>query len=172
MRTIDHRFALGSPMRPSATAKNHSPSQAVRSWPASPSRSAPLRHVAQRRWRKHRPRVRIPIDLDRYVKHIWRKSAASHRCRSVSVPNQISCRFERRYWVNSFPEGLPGPGFDLGGLSGAPLLRPVYSQTRRTWIVQLAGVTTEAHSTKDWEQVTAATAAHIRPDGRIVHLVL
>ncbi|MBI3915536.1 MAG: hypothetical protein HY322_00825 [Betaproteobacteria bacterium] len=40
------------------------------------------------------------------------------------------------------------------------------------WIVQLAGVITQAHSNENWEQVIAATAAHIRPDGRILHQVL
>lgn len=91
---------------------------------------------------------------------------------TISVPNQISCRFERRYWVSSFPEGIPEPGYDLGGISGAPLLRPVYSQSRSTWIVQLAGIITQAHSDEQWEQVTAATAAHVLPDGRIRHRVL
>jgi hypothetical protein len=86
---------------------------------------------------------------------------------TISLPDQVSCRFERESWVSSFPEGMPDPGFDLGGISGAPLLRPVYSQSRSTWVVELVGVITEAHSSEHWEQVAAVTAGHLCPDGRL-----
>lgn len=81
------------------------------------------------------------------------------------VHDQLTCRFERVNWVDSFGHGVPDAGYDLGGISGAPLLRPTYLNKR--WVMQLAGVITEAHCDQHWEQVTAATAVFLLSDGQI-----
>lgn len=79
--------------------------------------------------------------------------------------DQLTCRFERKYWVNSFGQGLPAAGLDLGGISGAPLLRPAYMHGK--WQMLLAGVVTEAMCDPQWEEVKTASAAYLLSDGRI-----
>src|SRR5947209_5425288 len=56
--------------------------------------------------------------------------------------HQIRCRFDRRNWVDVRGLGLPLPGFNLGGVSGGPLLTPTYVNNEWTW--RLAGVISEA----------------------------
>jgi hypothetical protein len=52
--------------------------------------------------------------------------------------HQVRCRLDRRYWVDTRGLGLPLPGYDLGGVSGGPLLVPNYVDDRWGW--RLAGV--------------------------------
>lgn len=79
--------------------------------------------------------------------------------------DQLTCRFERKYWVDSFGQGLPIAGLDLGGISGAPMLRPVHACGK--WRMVLAGIVTEAMCDPQWEEVKAAPAAFLLADGRI-----
>jgi hypothetical protein len=78
---------------------------------------------------------------------------------------QIRCRFDRRYWVDVRGLGLPLPGYNLGGVSGGPLLAPAYFE--RQWFWRLVGVVSEAQMHKEYEALTAVRAHFILPDGRI-----
>jgi len=79
--------------------------------------------------------------------------------------HQIRCRLDRRYWVDVRGIGLPLPGYDVGGMSGGPLLVPHYVNKQWSW--RLAGVISEAKMLPEYEVVTAARAHFILPDGRI-----
>jgi hypothetical protein len=50
----------------------------------------------------------------------------------------FACRFDRRYWVDGRGLGLPPVGYDLGGVSGGPMLQPVYRDG--VWGWRLLGV--------------------------------
>lgn len=78
---------------------------------------------------------------------------------------QLACRFGRRYWVDVRGLGLPPVGYDLGGVSGGPMLQPVYQ--RGVWGWRLVGVISEAIMVKEFERITAVRAHFILPDGRI-----
>jgi hypothetical protein len=78
---------------------------------------------------------------------------------------QVRCRLDRRYWVDTRGLGLPLPGYDLGGVSGGPLLVPTYVDDRWGW--RLAGVISEAQMHREYEAVIAERAHFILPDGRI-----
>ena len=79
--------------------------------------------------------------------------------------HQIRCRLDQRYWVDVRGLGLPLPGFDLGGVSGGPLLVPIHANGRWSW--RLAGVISEAQMHKECEVVIAERAHFILPNGRI-----
>ncbi len=79
--------------------------------------------------------------------------------------HQIRCRLERENWVDVRRLGLPLPGYDLGGVSGGPLLAPVYLNEKWSW--RLAGVISEAQMLKEYEAFTAVRAHFILPDGKI-----
>jgi hypothetical protein len=78
---------------------------------------------------------------------------------------QLGCRFDRQYWVDVRGLGLPPVGYDLGGVSGGPMLQPVYQG--RVWGWRLVGVISEAIMEQDFERITAVRAHFILPDGRI-----
>lgn len=78
---------------------------------------------------------------------------------------QLGCRFDRRYWVDVRGVGLPPVGHDLGGMSGGPMLQPVYRDGRWSW--RLIGVISEAVMAEEFERITAARAHYIQPDGHI-----
>jgi hypothetical protein len=77
---------------------------------------------------------------------------------------QITCPFEREYWIDPTGHGLPPKGFDLGGISGGPLLIPMDSDG--VWDFYLGGVISEAH-TRDYETVVSVPAHFIAWDGTI-----
>ncbi len=79
--------------------------------------------------------------------------------------HQIRCRFDRRYWVDVRGLGLPLPGYNLGGVSGGPLLSPTYFNHRWSW--RLVGVISEAQMLREYEAITAVRAHFILPDGKI-----
>ncbi len=79
--------------------------------------------------------------------------------------HQIRCRFERKNWVDVRGLGLPLPGFDLGGVSGGPLLVPTFINDQWTW--RLAGVVSEAQMHREYEAIIAERAHFILPNGRI-----
>ncbi len=78
---------------------------------------------------------------------------------------QIRCRYDRAFMLGVFGIGIPPVGRDPGGMSGGPMLAPVYAN--RTWSWRLVGVISEAHMQDGWEEVTAVRAHFILPDGRI-----
>jgi hypothetical protein len=78
---------------------------------------------------------------------------------------QIRCRFDRRNWVDVRGLGLPLPGFNLGGVSGGPLLVPIYVDDSWSW--RLAGVVSEAYMHPEYEVIAAIRAHFILPDGGI-----
>ena len=78
---------------------------------------------------------------------------------------QIRCRLDRHHWVDTRGLGLPLPGFDLGGVSGGPLLVPIHVDDRWSW--RLAGVVSEAQMHREYEVIIAERAHFILPDGRV-----
>jgi len=78
---------------------------------------------------------------------------------------QLACRFDRRYWVDVRGLGLPPVGYDLGGVSGGPMLQPIYQDSAWGW--RLIGVISEAIMVEEFETITAVRAHFILPDGRI-----
>jgi hypothetical protein len=80
---------------------------------------------------------------------------------------QLACRFDRYYWVDVRGLGLPPVGYDLGGVSGGPMLQPVYRDG--VWGWRLIGVISEAIMAEEFERITAVRAHFILPDGRIRH---
>jgi hypothetical protein len=88
---------------------------------------------------------------------------ASPRVNSAS-DRQITCPFEREYWIDPMGHGLPPRGFDLGGISGGPMLIPM--DTEGIWNFYLGGVISEA-SSRDFETVVSVPAHFIAWDGTI-----
>lgn len=87
-----------------------------------------------------------------------------------ATEHQITCRFDRTFWVDSEGLGFPPPGYDLGGMSGAPLLVPKPNAEKLEWgfggvIVQAP----EARRAEDvlFESVTAHHPDYIRADGTL-----
>ena len=78
---------------------------------------------------------------------------------------QLCCRFDRHYWVDVRGLGLSPVGYDLGGVSGGPMLQPVYRDG--VWGWRLVGVISEAIMVEECERLTAVRAHFILPDGRI-----
>jgi hypothetical protein len=78
---------------------------------------------------------------------------------------QITCRFEREKMLDLGGSGLPPPGYDIGGVSGGPMLMPTLVEGGVIW--RFAGVIIEAAAGTLFEQVVAVRAHYIHPDGRI-----
>jgi hypothetical protein len=79
--------------------------------------------------------------------------------------HQLGCSFNRRYWIDVRGLGLPPVGYDLGGVSGGPMLQPVYRDG--TWGWRLVGVISEAIMLEEFERITAVRAHYIFPTGKI-----
>jgi hypothetical protein len=78
---------------------------------------------------------------------------------------QLGCRFDRRYWVDVRGLGLPPVGYDLGGVSGGPMLQPIYKDGIWGW--RLVGVISEAIMVEEFERITAVRAHFISPTGQV-----
>lgn len=78
---------------------------------------------------------------------------------------QITCRFDRQKMIDFSGSGLPPPGYDIGGVSGGPMLMPTLVEGGVVW--RFAGLIVEAASGDLFEQVVAVRAHYIQPDGRI-----
>jgi hypothetical protein len=81
--------------------------------------------------------------------------------------HQLCCQFDRSGWVDVRELGLPPVGYDLGGISGGPMLQPIFDNDNGAWGWRLIGVISEAISVEGFERVTAVRARFILPDGRI-----
>ena len=78
---------------------------------------------------------------------------------------QITCRFERDKMIGLSGSGLPPQGYDIGGVSGGPMLMPMLTDQGIIW--RFAGVIVEAAAGDLFEQVVAVRATFIHPSGRI-----
>ncbi|HXQ09158.1 MAG TPA: hypothetical protein VN831_30910 [Bradyrhizobium sp.] len=84
---------------------------------------------------------------------------------SSFTEHQVCCQFARENWIDVRGIGLPPVGYDLGGVSGGPMLQPVFVDGAWTW--RLVGVVSEALSIEGFERVTAVRSHFILPDGRL-----
>jgi hypothetical protein len=82
---------------------------------------------------------------------------------------QISCRFDREKSIDFSGGGLPPQGYDIGGVSGGPLLMPtlVREGPVEGVIWRFAGVIVQAAAGDMFEQLVAVRAHHIQPNGQI-----
>ena len=85
--------------------------------------------------------------------------------------HQISCRFDRDKMIDFSGSGLPPVGYDIGGVSGGPMLIPtlVREGSVEGLVWRFAGVVVQASVGADvmFEQVVAVRGHYIQPDGRI-----
>jgi hypothetical protein len=79
--------------------------------------------------------------------------------------HQLCCQLDRTSWIDVRGLGLPPVGYDLGGVSGGPMLQPVFVDGAWAW--RLVGVISEAISVEGFERVTAVRAHFILPSGRL-----
>jgi hypothetical protein len=76
----------------------------------------------------------------------------------------VTAHFNRQEWIDHLGHGLPPPGYDLGGLSGAPLLTLVEQDRVLSW--RLGGIVYQVHA--DEELLVARRADFIRTDGTLL----
>jgi hypothetical protein len=82
--------------------------------------------------------------------------------------HQIACRFNRAKMIDFSGSGLPPPGYDIGGVSGGPLLVPTLVRQGVEGVIwRLAGVIVQAATGDMFEQIVAVRSHYIHPDGRI-----
>jgi hypothetical protein len=78
---------------------------------------------------------------------------------------QITCRFERDKMIDFSGSGLPPQGYDIGGVSGGPMLMPTLTDQGIIW--RFAGVVIQAAAGELFEQVVAVRSTFVQPTGRI-----
>jgi hypothetical protein len=78
---------------------------------------------------------------------------------------QITCRFEREKMIDFGGGGLPPPGYDIGGVSGGPMLIPTLVNQGIVW--RFAGVIVEAAAGSLFEQIVAVRETFIQPNGHV-----
>lgn len=83
--------------------------------------------------------------------------------------HQIACRFDREKSIDFSGSGLPPQGYDIGGVSGGPLLIPTLAREGDVEGVvwRFGGVIVQAAMGDMFEQVVAVRADYIQPDGEI-----
>lgn len=83
--------------------------------------------------------------------------------------HQIACRFDREKSIDFSGSGLPPQGYDIGGVSGGPLLIPtlVREGDVEGVVWRFGGVIVQAAMGDMFEQVVAVRADYIQPDGEI-----
>jgi hypothetical protein len=79
---------------------------------------------------------------------------------------QITCRFNRDKMLDHSGQGLPPVGYDIGGMSGGPLLIPTLHARGIAW--RLGGVVVEAAMGELVEKIVAVRPSYILPDGRLI----
>ena len=79
--------------------------------------------------------------------------------------HQITCRFDRNKMIDFSGSGLPPQGYDVGGVSGGPLLVPTLTDEGLIW--RFAGVIVQAAMGEMFEQVVAVRSQYVQSDGRI-----
>jgi hypothetical protein len=63
---------------------------------------------------------------------------------------QLCCQFDRDHWFDVRGTGLPPVGYEHGGMSGGPMLQPIFKDG--TWDWRLVGVISEARSMEGFER--------------------
>ncbi|MGB7077391.1 MAG: hypothetical protein WBD53_09395 [Xanthobacteraceae bacterium] len=83
--------------------------------------------------------------------------------------HQIGCRFDREKMIDLSGQGLPPQGYDVGGISGGPLLMPtlVRQEDVEGVIWRLAGIIVQAAMGELFEQIVAVRSNYIQSDGKI-----
>jgi hypothetical protein len=86
-----------------------------------------------------------------------------------ATDHQIACRFDREKSIDFSGSGLPPVGYDIGGVSGGPMLMPTLVREDGTEGVvwRFAGIIVQAAAGELFEQVVAVRAQYLLPDGRI-----
>lgn len=84
---------------------------------------------------------------------------------NAATDRQITCPFERDFWVGGAGQRLPPRGLRLGGISGGGLLIPM--EREGVWDWYLGGVISEARASEEYETVVSVPAHFIAPDGTI-----
>jgi hypothetical protein len=82
---------------------------------------------------------------------------------------QIACRFQRETMIALSGAELPPQGYDIGGISGAPLLMPtlVRQDGVEGAIWRFAGVVVEAARGEFFDQIVAVRSNHFQRNGKI-----
>jgi hypothetical protein len=78
---------------------------------------------------------------------------------------QLCCQFDRKHWFDVRGTGLPPVGYEHGGMSGGPMLQPIFNDD--VWGWRLVGVIAEARSIEGFERVIAERVHFILPNGCI-----
>jgi hypothetical protein len=86
-------------------------------------------------------------------------------CVTSVTDRQIACRFDWEMSIDLSGSGLPPIGYDIGGVSGGPVLIPTLVHQGIVW--RFAGVVVQAATGNLFEQIVAVRAHYIQPDGRI-----
>jgi hypothetical protein len=88
---------------------------------------------------------------------------------SSVTEHQITCRFERKKLIDLSGHGLPPQGYDIGGVSGGPLLMPtlVREGVVEGVIWRVAGVVVQAAAGELFEQIVAVRSTYIQCDGEV-----
>jgi hypothetical protein len=86
---------------------------------------------------------------------------------TVVTDRQITCRWDRKNWVDIEGIPLPALGADLGGISGGPVLLPL-DDGDGVFNFYLAGIITQAH--QSFETIVSIRSHFINRDGTISHI--
>jgi hypothetical protein len=88
---------------------------------------------------------------------------------SSVTDHQITCRFDREKMIDLGGHGLPPQGYDIGGVSGGPLLMPMLVRQGAVEgvIWRLAGVIVQAAAGGLFEQIVAVRSTYIHCDGKV-----
>ena len=86
-----------------------------------------------------------------------------------ATDHQIACRFDREKIIDFSGSGLPPQCYDIGGVSGGPLLMPtlVREGAVEGVVWRFAGIIVEAAIGEMFEQIIAVRAHYIQPGGQI-----
>lgn len=83
-----------------------------------------------------------------------------------SISNRhFGCSFDRKYWIDALGKGLPPDNYDMGGISGAPAIALIKSESEIvSW--RLAGVVYEANASETLGEIMFVHHADlIEPNG-------
>jgi hypothetical protein len=82
---------------------------------------------------------------------------------------QIACRFQRETMIAVGGTELPPQGYDIGGISGGPLLMPtlIRQDGVEGAIWRFAGVVVEAARGEFFDQIVAVRSNYFQPNGKI-----
>jgi hypothetical protein len=79
--------------------------------------------------------------------------------------HQITCRFDREKMLDLGGQELPPEGYEIGGVSGGPLLIPTLEPDGISW--RLGGVAVQAAAGTLFEQIVAVRSDYILANGQL-----